>query len=80
MEITDQIKVNKLLQEFPQLETVLIALNPKFEKLKNPILRRTVGSIATIKQAAIVAEMTPFVLVNNLRKAVGQVVLEETDE
>ncbi len=80
MEITEQIKVNQLLQEFPQLQAVLIALNPKFEKLKNPILRRTIGSVATIKQAAIVAEMAPLALVNHLREAVGQLVLEETNE
>lgn len=78
MEITDQVKVNQLLQEFPQLEAFLISINPKFEKLKNPILRRSIGSIATLKQAALVADLPPAEFVNQLRTEVGQASLQES--
>jgi hypothetical protein len=76
MEISAQTKVNELLQEFPQLEMVLISLNPKFKKLQNPILRNSIGRIATLQQAAAVAELPPLSFVNRLRDEVGQAPLE----
>ena len=76
MEISAQTKVNELLQAFPQLETVLISLNPKFKKLQNPILRNSIGRIATLQQAAAVAELPPLSFVNRLRNEVGQSPLE----
>ena len=34
---------------YPELEEVLIGLAPPFKKLKNPLLRKSVAKIATIK-------------------------------
>ena len=72
MEITEKTKVHDLLQAYPQLEEKLIALNPKFKKLKNPILRRTVARVATLRQVAAVGGMSVADLVNTLRSYVGQ--------
>ena len=72
MDISDQTKVNELLQAFPQLEDVLISLNPKFKKLRNPVLRNSIGRVATLNQAAAVAELSPLTFINRLRDAVGQ--------
>ncbi len=72
MEIDLSTKVGELLDAYPKLEEELIRINPKFKKLKNPILRRTVAKIATLAQAAKVGGMDPVELVNLLRKAVGQ--------
>ena len=69
-EILPQTKVNDLLEEFPQLEEVLINLNPKFNKLKNPLLRNSIGKVATLKQAALVAEMQPDEFIEYLRQAI----------
>jgi len=41
-------------------------------KLNNPILRRTLAKLATVKQAAIIGNMDPIDLLNRLRVAVGQ--------
>jgi uncharacterized protein (DUF2249 family) len=60
------------LDEYPFLEEELIKLNPKFKKLKNPVLRRTVARIASVKQAAKVGGMDPGELLNFLRQKVGQ--------
>jgi len=72
MEITLESKIGKILDAYPFLEEELIALNPKYKKLKNPVLRRTVARIATVKQAALVGGMDPVELLNFMRKKVGQ--------
>ncbi|MRI59026.1 MAG: hypothetical protein C6H99_05925 [Epsilonproteobacteria bacterium] len=84
MEITLQTKIYDLLKAYPFLEDELIRINPKFKKLKNPVLRRTVARIASIKQAAIVGGMDPIDLLNKIREAVGlepvEVESQETQE
>ncbi len=72
MEITLDTKIYDLLKAYPFMEDELIRINPKFKKLKNPILRRTLTKIASIKQAAIVGGMDPVDLLNAIRKALGQ--------
>lgn len=72
MEVTLETKIYDLLREYPFLEDKLIEINPKFKKLKNPVLRRTVARLASIKQAAIVGGMDPIELLNLIRKEVGQ--------
>ncbi|MGB7414237.1 MAG: DUF1858 domain-containing protein [Thermosynechococcaceae cyanobacterium] len=72
MDISAQTKVTELLQVFPQLEDRLISMNPQFKKLRNPLLRNSIGKIATLNQAAAVAGIPPLKFVNHLREAVGQ--------
>ena len=70
--ITPDIKIYELLEKYPMVEDVLISLAPEFRKLKNPILRRTIARVTTLKQAAIVGNLNLSHLLNTLRKAVGQ--------
>lgn len=70
--ILPKTKVGELLDAYPQLEEVLIRLAPAFSSLKNPILRRTVGKVATLTQAAAVGGLKVDELVNRLRAEVGQ--------
>ncbi|MRJ02458.1 MAG: DUF1858 domain-containing protein [Epsilonproteobacteria bacterium] len=72
MEIKLDTKIYDLLKEYPFLEDELIKINPKFKKLKNPVLRRTVTRIASIRQAARVGGMDPIDLLNRVREKVGQ--------
>ncbi len=72
MSILPQTKVGDLLKEYPHLEEFLIGLNPKYKKLKNPVLRRTVAKIATLSQVARIGGYKTLDLVNKLRKEVGQ--------
>ncbi len=60
------------------MKEILIAINPKFKKLNNPVLRRTLGRVAGVRQAAIVGGMEPMDLLNQLRLAVGQESICET--
>ncbi|MBX3044446.1 MAG: DUF1858 domain-containing protein [Candidatus Kapabacteria bacterium] len=69
--ITPHTKVIDLLENYPYVEDYLIELVPAFSKLKNPILRRTVGKLATIEQAAKVAEVELPFLINSLNEKLG---------
>jgi len=70
--VTPETKVGDLLDAFPDAEAALIAIAPKFKVLKNPLLRRTVAKVATLEQAARVADMPVNELVRSLRQALGQ--------
>ena len=71
-EITLETKIADLLNDYEGMKEILIGINPKFKKLNNPVLRRTLGRVASVRQAAIVGNMNPKDLVDQLRKAVGQ--------
>ena len=71
-EITLETKISDLLNDYEGMKDILIGINPKFKKLNNPVLRRTLAKIAGVKQAAIVGGMDPVDLLNQLRQAVGQ--------
>jgi len=79
--ITQATKVAALLDRYPQLEDVLIGFAPPFKKLKNPILRKSVAKVASLRQAAAAARVPVNELVNTLREAVGQeAIAGETDD
>jgi hypothetical protein len=72
-------KVSSLLDRYPELEDVLIQLAPPFVRLKNPLLRRGVARVASLKQAAAVGHLPVSRLVNTLRGAVGQPAIPDDD-
>ncbi len=75
-----QTTVAELLNDYEGMKETLIAINPKFKKLNNPVLRRTLAKVATVKQAAIVGGMEPLDLLNRLRESVGQAPLDSEGE
>jgi len=76
-DITLDTKIADLLNNYEGMKETLIDINPKFEKLNNPVLRRTLAKVAGVRQAAIVGGMEPQELLNRLRAAVGQQTLEK---
>jgi len=70
--ITPETKISILLDTYPQLEDVFIDIAPFYKKLKNPVLRKTIAKVTSIKQAAVVADISLELLINRLRKEVGQ--------
>lgn len=72
VEITPALTVHGLLQDYPELEDVLIGIAPPFKKLKNPLLRNTVAKVATLKHISSVGSVPINELIGKLRKAVGQ--------
>jgi len=55
MELNAKTKIDDLLKQFPFLEDFLISLSPKFKSLKNPIMRKTMGKVASLEMAATVS-------------------------
>ena len=74
--ITPKTRVGELLDTYPDLEPVLLGLSPAFRKLKNPVLRKTVGKVATLQQAASLGNISVTWLINTLRSKVGQQLFE----
>lgn len=72
IEITQDTKIAALLEAYPELEETLIAMAPPFKKLQNPLLRRSVAKVASLRQAAQVGRLPIAAMVNALRIAVGQ--------
>jgi len=70
--ITPESKIGDLLESYPELEKTLMSLSPAFKKLSNPILRRTVAKVATLRQVAQIGNIPLTKLINDLREAVGQ--------
>lgn len=70
-EITPQTMVIDMLENYPELEDKLIEISPIFKKLKNPLLRKTVAKVATLKQAATIGNVQIGDLINQLREAAG---------
>ncbi len=70
--ITPETKISELLEAYPYLEDKLIELAPAFSKLKNPLLRKTIIKVASIRQAATVGGLHVTYLINKLRNEAGQ--------
>jgi hypothetical protein len=71
LDITPQTLVGDLLNNYPELEDKLIEIAPIFKKLKNPVLRKTVARVTTLKQAAVVGSVSLSKMINTLRKEAG---------
>ena len=63
--------VGDLLERWPGLEAVLVEISPHFEALRNPVLRRTVARVATLRQVSAVSGVPLGVLVDRLRAGAG---------
>lgn len=72
-DIIPDMKVGELLRSYPKLEEELVAITPAFEKLRNPVLRRTVARITTLRQAASVGGVSLGEIIGRLRVSAGQV-------
>ncbi len=80
LEILPSTTVHELLTAYPQLEEKLIGIAPPFKKLRNPLLRKSVAKVATIKNISSVGNIPLDELVDTLREAVGQTKINESYE
>ena len=80
IEITASTTVHELLTAYPELEETLISIAEPFKKLKNPLLRKSIAKIATLKHISAVGNVPLNDLVNELRQAVGQSEISESYE
>lgn len=72
MRISPHSTIHEVLSAHPELLEVLIAQSPAFEKLRNPLLRRTLTRLTTVEQAAGLGNIDPRQLVRLLNEAIGE--------
>ncbi len=80
LEILPSTTVHELLTAYPELEDRLIGIAPPFKKLQNPLLRKSIAKVATIRNIASVGSIPLDELINKLREEVGQAKSNETYE
>ena len=78
--ITPDSRIGELLERWPELEALLVDLSPHFKALANPVLRRTVAKVATLRQVSTVSGVPLGVLVEKLRAGAGLSLLPVTEE
>lgn len=80
--ITPDSRLGELLERWPVLEEVLLEISPHFKALRNPVLRRTVAKVATLRQVSTVSGVALGVLIERLRAGAGlaPVAVEEEDD
>jgi DUF438 domain-containing protein len=78
MNLSPKTKVNDLLAVYPFLKDFLINLNPEFKMLDNPLLRNTVGKLASLGKAAMISGMDVKELLDSvageIKRKAGEVV------
>ena len=57
MEINANTKIDDLLKEYPFWEDFLVKLSAKFKGLRNPIMRKTIGKVATLSKVAGIGDL-----------------------
>lgn len=71
MAVTLDMKVSEVLKRHPELLEVLVERSPEFRRLRNPVLRRVMTRLVTLRQAAAMAGIDPAELVAALNQALG---------
>jgi len=80
MIITPKTKIYDLLEAHPEVEDELIRMVPAFSKLKNPLLRRTIGKVTSLQQAAIVGNVPLENIISCLREVLGENAVQDGEE
>jgi hypothetical protein len=82
-QISPETKIGALLDNYPDLEKTLLEMAPEFKKLRNPILRKTIARVTSLRQASTVAKIPLAEMINKLREEAGiqeEFVSDETIE
>ncbi len=70
MEIKPDTKLFDLLREYPFLLEFLANYNPEYQKLRNPVLRNTMGRLATIERIAEMGKVPLEKLISDISEAI----------
>jgi PAS domain S-box-containing protein len=68
--ITAKTIIGDLVKEYPFVKEFLFNLSPKFNKLKNPIIFKTMSSVATLE---MISERGGFLVQDLINKIVGEI-------
>ncbi len=82
MKIEAKTKIEPLLKTYPFLLDFLAGWSPKFEKLRHPVLRKTLGKVASLEQAAglggVPVDRLLEAVAGEVRRMTGEEVAYET--
>jgi uncharacterized protein len=70
MRLSPKTKVDELLSRYPFLKEFLIQFDPHFKALDNPLLRKTLGKVATLSKAAMVGGVEIGKLIDGIAKEI----------
>ncbi len=70
-QITPETKIGALLDRYPELEKTLLEMAPEFKKLRNPILKKTIAKVTSLRQASTIAKIPVAEMINRLRNEAG---------
>jgi len=70
MEIKPETKLFDLLGEYPFLAEFLANYNPEYRKLRNPVIRNTMGRIATLEKVAEMGRVPVERLIADISEAI----------
>jgi len=70
MELRPETKIGDLLKKYPFLLDFLVNRSPKFKHLKNPVMRKTMGKVATLEKAAAIGGLKVNELIAELKREI----------
>ncbi len=70
MNISKETKIYDLLSTYPFLENFLVGRNSRYQNLKNPLMRQTIGRVASLKQVAGIGGENVSDLIEDLREEI----------
>jgi Uncharacterized conserved protein len=70
--ITEDTNIGQLIKDYPFVKNFLIGLSPKFSKLKNPVLFKTMSSMATIQMISERGEIPAQELIDKIVQEIDQ--------
>jgi DUF438 domain-containing protein len=76
MDLSAKTKIDDLLKGYPFLIDFFINKSPKFQHLKNPIMRKTIGKVATLNQVAAMGKIK----IDELLRDIANEIKEKTHE
>ena len=72
MKLNAKTKVDDLLTAYPFLFDFLISKSPKFKHLGNPLMRKTIGKVATLAQAAAAGQIELEELLSDIARQISK--------
>jgi len=69
--ITPEMKIDVLLEAYPEAEGTLLELAPTLDKLKDAALRKTIAGLTDIRKAAEAGGVSMGEMIGKLRTAAG---------
>jgi len=79
MKIDSRTKIDDLLKKYPFLSDFLAGLSPRFAKLRSPVLRKTIGRVATLQQVAGFGDLPLPDLLHRIQTEIKRVAQEDIE-